>query len=117
MRSQAFLFIAALVVISFGLSPTVTAAEKPQPRVVACTWIKTINQLQAMRNNLAATYCLANDIDASAKANFIPIGTGAAPFTGRFYGHGHVIRNLTITSSRELLGLFGYTDQAVIQDV
>jgi hypothetical protein len=90
---------AALVGISFALGPTASAIEKPVPRLVACTWIRTVNQLQAMRNNLGGTYCLANDIDASSKANFIPVGTAAAPFTGRFYGHGHVIRNLTITGA------------------
>src|SRR4051812_44316855 len=80
MRSQPFFFIAGIAAISLGLSPAAPAAEKPQPRVVACTWIKTVHQLQVMKNNLAGTYCLANDIDASTKANFIPIGTLAAPF-------------------------------------
>ena len=50
------------------------AVEKPAPKVVTCTQIKTAAQLQAIKNNLKGTYCLANDIDAGSIANFIPIG-------------------------------------------
>src|SRR5690349_10017044 len=100
----------SLSVVAVGIAITVfsfaAAAEKAQTRLVSCTWIKTVNQLQAMRNNLAGTYCLANDIDASTKSNFVPVGNAANPFTGRFYGHGHVIRHLTISSAATYVGLF-----------
>jgi hypothetical protein len=71
-----------------------------------CTPITNVAQLQAMNNNLAGNYCLANDIDASTKANFNPIGDLTAPFTGTFEGNGFVIRNLTIKSSKRAVGLF-----------
>ena len=48
---------------------------------------KTAAQLQAMRNNLAGIYCLANDIDAGTIVNFKPIGTAANRFTGRLLGN------------------------------
>jgi len=117
MRTKLSLYAVAVGVVSIAFFSFAAAAERPQPRLVSCTWIKTINQLQAMRNNLAGSYCLANDIDASTKSNFVPVGNAANPFTGRLYGHGHVIRHLTISSSAQYIGLFGYTDQATIQDV
>src|SRR4051794_39808724 len=116
MCSKRFLSAAALIV-TFYLGTPAATAETPLPRVVACNWIKTVSQLQAMKNNLAGTYCSANDIDASAKANFVPNGTAAAPFTGRLFGNGHVIGNLSITSAAAAVGLFGFTNRAVIQDV
>jgi hypothetical protein len=106
-----------LISMSYAWNPQAVAKNAIQPNVVACTWIKTVNQLQAMNNDLAGSYCLANDIDASTKANFVPVGTSAAPFTGRLYGDGHVIRNLTITSAATNVGLFGSIDHATLQDV
>jgi hypothetical protein len=70
-----------------------------------------------MRNNLAGNYCLANDIDAAAKANFQPVGSNIAPFTGTFDGKGHVISNLTIKSTQQNVGLFGFTNNAVLRNV
>ncbi len=94
------------------------AVEKPTPKVITCTQIKTAAQLQAIKNNLNGTYCLANDIDAGSIANFIPIGDANNPFTGQFYGNGHVIRNLTINNTTApYVGLFGIVTKGVIDDV
>ena len=41
-------------------------------------------QIDEMRNNLSATYKLANNIDMSQVASFTPIGKFSAPFTGTF---------------------------------
>jgi len=60
------------------------------------------------RYSLSSVYRLGNNIDASLSASengdsgFISIGTSFTPFSGKFHGAGHVIRNLTIASS----GLF-----------
>ncbi len=94
------------------------AVEKPTPKVVSCTQIKTAAQLQAIKNNLKGTYCLANDIDAGSIANFIPIGDAANRFTGQFYGNGHVIRNLKINNATaQYVGMFGVVADGIIQDV
>lgn len=60
-------------------------------------------QLDEMRNNLSATYKLANNIDMSQVASFTPIGKFSAPFTGTFTcdtaSDGtpkYIIKNLTI---------------------
>ena len=70
---------------------------------------------------LDGRYWLTQDIDATATADwndagtdddvlegFLPIGTGAEPFTGSFDGAGHVIYGLTINRPDwSYVGLFG----------
>jgi hypothetical protein len=83
-----------------------------------CIQITTAAQLQAMQNNLAGSYCLAKDIDAGSIVNFKPVGDAGNRFTGRFYGNGHVIKNLTITNATTpYVGLFGAVGNGTIQDV
>lgn len=82
--------------------------------------VTTLEQLDAVRDNLTAHYRLGTDIDASATvgwdggAGWMPIGErgsgdGSTQFKGVFDGAGHVIRNLTINRpSRDGgVGLFG----------
>ncbi|MPZ55601.1 MAG: hypothetical protein GEU91_03705 [Rhizobiales bacterium] len=107
---------AALVIAALPWTLDASAADNAQPRAV-CTSITNVNQLQAMRNNLAGNYCLANDIDASAKPNFAPVGSIFASFTGKFNGNGHVIRNLRIRSGQSHVGLFGVANAATIRNV
>ena len=86
--------------------------------------ITDVYQLQEMQNDLAASYVLGNDIDASGTVSwnggegFEPIGQGANPFIGTFYGQGHTITGLFINRSSNIhVGLFGFTDSsAVIQN-
>ncbi|WP_165825242.1 YDG domain-containing protein [Rhodopseudomonas palustris] len=63
---------------------------------------------------LAASYVLANDVDATGTANwnsgagFVPIGNSTTKFSGSFDGLGHTISGLTIhRSSTDQVGLFG----------
>ncbi|MDF2679401.1 MAG: hypothetical protein K0R47_591 [Brevibacillus sp.] len=79
--------------------------------------ITTLEQLNAVRNDLDAHYVLKADIDASETAGwnngagFIPIGgdgNDKSQFTGVFDGEGHVISDLTINRpSTDYIGLFG----------
>ena len=115
--ARQFLFGALVVTLLVWVQAT-GAAEAPKPGTVSCTLIRTVGQLQAMKDNPAGSYCLANDIDASSIANFVPVGTVLNKFTGKFFGNNHVISNLTInTGATDQVGLFGITDHAVIQDV
>jgi hypothetical protein len=95
------------------------SARPARPELaVSCKLIHTAAQLQAMRNDLAANYCLANDIDASSIANFAPVGRPGAPFTGSFFGNHHVIRNLRIKNTANSgVGLFGSFSGSSITDV
>ena len=66
--------------------------------------IATAEQLDAIRNNLGASYVLVNDIDLSNYGNWVPIGWSFAPnpspgstfFYGTLDGQNHSISNLTI---------------------
>lgn len=90
------------------------------PPALALTEIHNVTELQAMQDNLAEDYVLANDIDASETATwndgagFAPIGAETTPFTGSLDGQGHVISGLTIHRPDDYyIGLFGYMDTTV----
>ena len=55
------------------------------------------------------------DIDLENEA-WTPIGKSGAPFQGTFDGDKHQITNLTITNGGRHVGLFGYVNQATIQN-
>jgi M26 IgA1-specific metallo-endopeptidase-like protein len=106
-------------IFGFLVAVPVLALSAPgEAQAQGCVQIKNANQLQAMRNNLAGNYCLANDIDAGSIANFEPVGSMATPFTGTFTGNGFTISNLTINNgSATTVGLFGTTNRANLSDV
>lgn len=66
--------------------------------------------------NPAACAELTNDIDMSSIANFAPIGTKNAYYTGTFNGNGHSISGLSVSGS-DAAGLFGYVKGATIQNI
>jgi len=69
-----------------------------------------------MADNLAGSYALGADIDLGG-AEWTPIGSGSAPFTGSLRGNGHAIRNLVCTnnpSANDCRGLFGCTSGAMV---
>ena len=65
-----------------------------------------LNKLAELVNSGKSTagvkFILDNDIDMSGVVNFSPIHN----FEGKLYGNGHVIKNLTITSSEVSVALF-----------
>jgi len=72
--------------------------------------IYSADDLNSVRNNLAGSYILMDDISLSgysSGAGWVPIGTGLAPFTGKFDGNGHKITDLTIDRLAGYVGLFG----------
>jgi len=83
--------------------------------------ITNVDELQAMKDDLSASYILMNDIDASDTVNwnegagFEPIGYVDEenwveyPFTGSLDGRGYKIENLFINRpTTNYVGLFGY---------
>ena len=84
--------------------------------------IRTVAELQAVAEDLGATYELVNDIDLSG-VSFGPIGGvdnyGPDEFTGTFHGNGHKISGLKIndTGSYGYVGLFRGTRGATITDL
>ncbi|RXZ79442.1 hypothetical protein EBB07_22970 [Paenibacillaceae bacterium] len=90
--------------------------------------IMTLEQLNAVKNDLKAQYKLGADIDASETVGwnsgngFEPIGgngNSASQFTGIFDGAGHVISDLTINRPMtDFVGLFGIVGSGgVVRDI
>ena len=82
--------------------------------------VNDVNQLQAMNTNLAGTYALGRDIDASATAGwnagagFVPIGSPTSGFGGAFDGLDNTINALTVNRPlSDYVGLFGRSDRQV----
>jgi len=80
--------------------------------------------LQNMQKNLEGNYYLNRDIDCSDTSNwngglgFEPIGNTLAKFSGSLEGNNYFLINLYINRPDEdNIGLFGYTDNAVIQNI
>jgi hypothetical protein len=95
--------------LSFEKAFTITVGDMTE---AACTnggtAIATMADLQGVDSSVAtraATYCLANDLDATGFA-FTPIGDWFNPFRGAFDGQDHTISNLT-TYRSAYAGLFG----------
>ena len=67
---------------------------------------------------LGKNYMLRNDIDY-VNATHVSIGTNAAPFTGKFDGMFHEIKNMTVAAgtATDYAGLFGNTEGAEIMNV
>ena len=75
--------------------------------------------IAANAESLAGSYTLGADIDLGG-ADWTPLGTDSAPFTGEFHGNGHAIRNLVCTnnpSGNSCRGLFGCASNATIDSV
>lgn len=79
-------------------------------------------QLEAIANDLSASYKLGNDIDLRGSSNpWTPIGTQAAPFTGILDGDGFAIYihniNPLIAATNADYGFMGYGIGATIKSV
>ncbi len=79
--------------------------------------VKTCADLQAMNTDLDADYIQTKDINCSEFSGFTPIGTQHMPFTGSFTGQDHHIAHLGIYYTEGEAGLFGYTQDAQINNV
>lgn len=124
----------------------VDGSTRPFLRSEYSTTVSNTHQLQLMAMDLAASYIVARDIDASAtarsvnsaaaadvagmwsNAGFAPLGTAAdfsggdftpaAPFTGRLDGLGHTISGLTINlPATSGVGMFGQANGANIRNI
>src|SRR5262249_16372095 len=81
------------------------------------TLVHNATELDHIRTDLAGAYCLANDIDMSSVANFVPIGNLDTPFTGTLDGNSHAISNLKIGTSATFQGLFGVLVGGTVKDL
>lgn len=70
--------------------------------------IATAEQLDAIKNDLSANYCLVSDINLGSW-NWHAIGDQENAFKGTFDGNGYSINNFTMRTQRDVMyyGLFG----------
>lgn len=84
-------------------------------------YIRSVQQLNAIRYNLSKTFYIAADIDMSG-VDWEPIGTSVSPFTGSIQvltdnnGKYFTLTNLTTINSTHN-GLFGYVKNANIENL
>ena len=107
--------------------PVVALADLPGSGTVADPYlISTPGELNAMRQDRAAHYRLANDIDLGQTAawdagrGWTPVGGSASGtrFTGTFDGAGFVLRNLVVNRpTTTYQGFFGYLDGARVRNL
>ncbi len=115
-----------LLISKPGSTITFSGSYTENNVVCTCTWeplgtleqpyhIKTLQDLNNIRNDLTAHYALCNDIDASETTTWNdgtgwePIGNPETPFTGSLDGQFNIINNLYINRPTEdFIGLFGF---------
>jgi len=114
-RTWEYATAAMVAALTLSFASIAQAASSGRP---ACTAVSTVADLQAISNNLAGDYCLANDIDVGSIANFDPLAMNGASFTGTFGGGGHKIRNLKMNNTdQDDVGLFGRLNNATIENL
>lgn len=86
--------------------------------------ISTAGQLIYFRNKVNSGTAYENqyirldaDLDMNNKSFGAPIGIGGKQFKGTFDGNNHSISNLTISSSENSVGLFGYVTGATLKNL
>ena len=84
--------------------------------VITLMPITTIAELKNISNNLDGDYALAANIDLSGEANWTPIGTRTAKFTGSLDGRAYEITGLNSLDHR-YAGLFGFMAGAKIKNL
>ena len=82
--------------------------------VASYTVITNMTGLQAIGSSLSGNFALGSDLNASGFSGFVPIGNSSTRFGGTFNGLAHTISNLSINSSNDNGGLFGYTDTTAL---
>jgi hypothetical protein len=79
--------------------------------------IEDAADLNAVRNNLTASYKLVNNIDLSGM-NWVPIGLDGEHFSGTLDGNGNTIKNLNInTNINYYVGIFRNIERALIKNL
>lgn len=126
MKKFISIILAAVLCIGMFSGISAFAAEKTFIKSVTVneavpdgyTGIRSIEELNAVRDNLEGKYILMNNLDAASIADWKPIGDKEAPFTGVFNGNGYTISNISIADSdNKSIGLFGEIKNAIIANV
>ncbi len=109
----------------YALPQSVDLADLPGSGTLQDPYlITTIHELDAVRQDPAASYWVTNDLDLADTVvwdygrGWTPIGESLKPFIGTFDGGGHTIRNLTINRPRtSFQGFFQKVDGAELFNI
>lgn len=77
--------------------------------------IQTAEEFLNMKNDAEAYYKLEADIDFDGSEVSLFVSKSTA-FSGKLFGNGHTLKNIQLAAN-EYSGLFGYMDNAVVQDM
>ncbi len=106
-----------------GSESTQGDGTEQSPYIIS-TYEDLVSFREKVNNGTQMDACakLTTDIDLSAEENWTPIGTGNGDtgvnsYKGIFDGNGYEIKNMRIITGEFYKGLFGYTDNAVIQNL
>lgn len=79
----------------------------------------SFDDLEKIKDNIAAHYVLKNDIAAPNSIEWTPIGGSKNPFKGSLSGNGFTISNLKIsgTGGEDYVGLFGNISGGTVNDL
>ncbi|MCF2569367.1 hypothetical protein I6E09_09355 [Mediterraneibacter glycyrrhizinilyticus] len=80
-------------------------------------WLDFSENVNQGRSYLGYRIELNTDLDFADQTYLDPVGSYTSPFEGNFYGNGHTLRNISISSDENYVGVFGYTQGAVIREL
>lgn len=98
-----------------GMVAVTKTCEQAEAEGFTC--VESADALDAMRSNMSGKYMLVENIDLSGTANWTPIGTADAPFTGVLDGNGMVVTGLTTGMGEGETGLFGTVSHGSISNL
>lgn len=102
------IFICILLCIS--LLPLSVFAIESEP-----IQISTEAQLRSIANNLSGSYILTQNIELTSP--WSTIGNSSNAFSGTLDGNGYTISNITLNTTKDFKGLFGYVVDATIKNL
>ena len=80
-------------------------------------WLDFSENVNKGRSYLGYRIELNTDLDFADQTYLDPVGSYTSPFEGNFYGNRHTLRNMRISSDENYVGVFGYTQGAVIREL
>lgn len=106
---------AVIAVFGGGTTKFVSAEEITDEINSAESFIAFGEEVNNGDNKLNRIYTLTSDIVLDV-ADYVPIGTNASPFQGKFNGNGHTVTVNGLSISKFVCGLFGYTGSSAVID-
>ena len=104
--------------VAFAMPESEVILSVVTEEITDAIYIYNINDLEKIRTNMDATFIQMADLDFGNRS-FEPIGDDKEAFTGRYFGNGYVIKNISLINKRynniySTVGFFEQTNGAFI---